>query len=203
MVNLKELCLEECTFFHLKTLRISGPQLLQLTMLNVVYIYFTTDVPFRLGSFGLEILAPKVKRLTFKCKLPDDFSQLDLPSLQHADVSVIRQFTSWGIDEGMTRNVLKLLHGICNAQFLQLSGITVEILAAFPQLLEQQSSSFRRLKSLELEVLPNKNYLLALPGELLAYFLQGSPSAQIKIIDPGDKCRSGTCPYFCSMLLTI
>ncbi|KAJ4843584.1 hypothetical protein Tsubulata_040737 [Turnera subulata] len=66
----------------------------------------------------------------------------------------------------------------------------LNILAAFPQLLEQQSSSFRRLKSLELEVLPNKNYLLALPGELLAYFLQGSPSAQIKIIDPGDKCRN-------------
>ncbi|KAL9406037.1 hypothetical protein Peur_003009 [Populus x canadensis] len=148
-----------------EVLKISGPQLVNLT-----------DLEYVCGN-KLEISAPK---LTFFKFIPyySHLSVTHLPSLEHANVDIYRPYAYPRKIEVCYPNFFKLMQGFHNAQFITLNSEIIEILFNDPDVFEHQPSPFSRLKSLKLKV-GHEDELLMMPAKVMAYFFSGSPAAQL------------------------
>ncbi|KAJ6946851.1 F-box protein [Populus alba x Populus x berolinensis] len=111
--NLINLCLIHCAFGMFEVLKISGPQLVNLTLEYVC------------GN-KLEISAPK---LTFFKFIPyySHLSVTHLPSLEHANVDIYRPYAYPRKIEVCYPNFFKLMQGIHNAQFITLNPKIIEV----------------------------------------------------------------------------
>lgn len=110
--NLINLCLIHCAFGMFEVLKISGPQLVNLTL------------EFVCGN-KLEISAPK---LTFFKFIPyySHLSVTHLPSLEHANVDIYRPYAYPRKIEVCYPNFFKLMQGFHNAQFITLNSEIIE-----------------------------------------------------------------------------
>lgn len=122
ILNLSKLWLCGCRFKAQKKVKISGPQMVELTMIS-------TRIP---GDVDVEISAPRLK--TFTLVVTQDeavpkFSLIDLPSLQHVDVSVptLQMMHLKAPTEETRRKLLNLYEGIRHAQFVRLCTNTSQV----------------------------------------------------------------------------
>ncbi|CAN1778780.1 Putative F-box protein At5g38390 [Linum perenne] len=138
-----------------KIFRISGLRLLSLSVTNTFFS-------------RLEIYAPKLKYLYFKKFLDfGEFTKLNLPSLEYAEISVDHEgFSDEDCAEYAKHGLISLLQGFCDVTTLKLSPSTAELLSYIPKFLEQQASPFKRLETLRLR--HNK-----VPDAVINYFLKG------------------------------
>ncbi|CAN0926780.1 Probable serine/threonine-protein kinase PBL7 [Linum grandiflorum] len=134
--------------------RISGLKLLSLRITSNEY-------------FKMEIHAPKLTHLYLEyIDQLLEFTDLTLPSLDHARIEVFRQ------GKYSAQDMIPLFRGLSNAKSLVLCSYTVRMLRDISSYLDAQSSPFTRLKSLT--VGSRDDVLSAVPFRVLNYFLKGS-----------------------------
>ncbi|KAJ4835287.1 hypothetical protein Tsubulata_048043 [Turnera subulata] len=139
----------------------SFPNLVRLSLIDVVC-----------GEVRLS--APKLEFFSYRdsCQYTQgihDFSRIRLPSLKRAELYLSRKYLPNDV-------FLKLLHGIRNVEFLELSTIQLRAMNR-AGLLKNQTSYFHKLKSLKLLV----NYglrSLSVPAAVKSYLLSGTPNSQ-------------------------
>ncbi|CAI0441637.1 unnamed protein product [Linum tenue] len=144
-----------------RSIKISGLELLSLVLDRVEF----SDI---------EIHAPKLESFA----LTDDvgtlrgLSNLSLPSLNHADVSVWDDHHFVKDNKEVARQqFVSLFQGLHNAKSLKLYWETIEVMSELTVGLADQPSPFTRLTSLTLAA-------DSVPYKLLKYFLKGSSSAR-------------------------
>ncbi|CAN1300100.1 F-box/FBD/LRR-repeat protein At1g16930 [Linum perenne] len=140
-----------------KIFRISGLRLLSLSVRDTNFM-------------KLEICAPKLRYFYFR-KLSKylEFTKLNLPSLDYADISVYHDHCSDEVHvEYAKHGLISLLQGLSNVTALKMGPFTAELLSYIPaEFLEQQPSPFTRLKALSLRHDD-------LPEAVINYFVKGS-----------------------------
>ncbi|CAN0897324.1 Putative F-box/LRR-repeat protein At5g02700 [Linum grandiflorum] len=157
---LKNLVLDTCDMGMCEGFRISGLQLHNVELL----------VPF----FGkMEISAPKLKSFKLEgIRQPLAFTELDLPSLDHADIQDI----DYGYSDITEEEWDFLFRGCRNVKSLTLCNVIIEALCEISDFLEQQPCPFTRLETLNLRMKP-KN----IPYKVMSYFFKGSSCASPSI----------------------
>ncbi|GAV88729.1 F-box domain-containing protein, partial [Cephalotus follicularis] len=122
-VNLKFLCLHNSMFSGGKTLKLNLPQVVSLTIKGIMY--------YRSGSgeAKVELFAPKLTSLSFTSCGAFCFSKMDTSSLECVFVDIIPGFYVL-VDPGdankMNKDLIKMMEGLQNAQFLTLTYQTIE-----------------------------------------------------------------------------
>ncbi|CAN1138698.1 Putative F-box protein At3g58860 [Linum perenne] len=136
-----------------KIFRISGLRLLSLSVIDTYFL-------------NLEIYAPKLKYFYFELSDFMDFTKLNLPSLEYAEILVDHErFSDVECAEYARDGLISLLQGFSDVTTLKLSPSTAELLSYIPKFLEQQASPFKRLETLRLR--HNK-----VPDAVINYFLK-------------------------------
>lgn len=162
--NLSSLSLLGCDFTRFKVLKISGPQLLNVTIRSMWYCYGGLS-----KGCKVEISAPKLTFLSYKESHVVDFSVINLPSLQHADVDV---FLSYEEENEDIQYLLKFFQGLYNVQSATLSYSTIQALNGVPGL-EHRQSPFSRLS---LKLTHPSDCPFPLPVKVAKYLCNGSPT---------------------------
>ncbi|KAL3611961.1 hypothetical protein D5086_002981 [Populus alba] len=162
--NLSSLSLLGCDFTRFKVLKISGPQLLNVTIRSMWYCYGGLS-----KGCKVEISAPKLTFLSYKESHMVDFSVINLPSLQHADVDV---FLSYEEENEDIQYLLKFFQGLYNVQSATLSYSTIQALNGVPGL-EHQQSPFSRLS---LKLTHPSDCPFPIPVKVAKYLCNGSPT---------------------------
>ncbi|CAN1784337.1 F-box/FBD/LRR-repeat protein At5g56420 [Linum perenne] len=160
---LKSLVLEGC-IWDLDGIRlgfkISGPQLHNLNLSSM-------------SVSGLKISAPKLKSLAVHdLYYSVDFSELNLPSLEHADI----QFEDYDEVYTSEEDWDITFSGCHNVKSLTLCAIIIEELCEISEFLEQRPSPFTRLEYLNLTKNPK-----SIPFKVMNYFFKGSSCASPRI----------------------
>ncbi|KAJ4841519.1 hypothetical protein Tsubulata_012675, partial [Turnera subulata] len=155
--NLTNLSLVWCRLGG-ENLKITGPKIVSLKFHNV------TDVGL------LELSLPNLKVFEYYFTRyngeVNDFWSINLPSLRHADLNVVRG----GLHTYRQRSV-KVLQGICNVESLVINLKALEESG----LLENQTSPFRNLKSLKFRyTFPRR----VVPATIMTYFTSGTQYSQ-------------------------
>ncbi|KAG6790033.1 hypothetical protein POTOM_006176 [Populus tomentosa] len=117
----------------------------------------------------VEISAPKLTFLSYKESHVVDFSVINLPSLQHADVDV---FLSYEEENEDIQYLLKFFQGLYNVQSATLSYSTIQALNGVPGL-EHQQSPFSRLS---LKLTHPSDCPFPIPVKVAKYLCNGSPT---------------------------
>ncbi|CAI0413397.1 unnamed protein product [Linum tenue] len=155
--RLKNLTMEGC--YHESAVKISGPQLGRLKLYNV-------------SVYRIVIVAPKLKFLIVHGMMK--FSDLSLPSLYHADISLGSTYSYVYNKELLIRHVLSLYRGLSNVISLLLDSYIIQVLSKNYELLEQQPSTFTRLESLIVEA-------DSLPHAVVNCFFKGTSCPEPKL----------------------
>ncbi|XVF52434.1 hypothetical protein PTKIN_Ptkin05aG0017600 [Pterospermum kingtungense] len=125
-------------------------------------------------QYKVEIFAPKLHSFEFIDIFPLEFSNLDFPLLETADVDVICASARSSL-----RPLMNMFRALYHAQSLCLSFRTIEAFKNF----EDQASPFVRLKTLKVR----KHKPLSIPYNLVSYFDRGTTVGQnlsIEIAEP-------------------
>ncbi|KAF2321147.1 hypothetical protein GH714_034537 [Hevea brasiliensis] len=171
--NLKNLSLICCNFGSAKSLRISGLQLLSLSLQNGLQNGYCPHLK-------IEIFAPKLTFFIYHWIGPMVFGEVNFPSLNVVDIAVYRVYPSFD-GENANMNLINLFRGFHNVQFVKLHYNTIEVLTFVPGLLEKQLCPFTNLKSLKL-CLPNYTKSSKIPFHVMRYLHGDSSGADLIIV---------------------
>ncbi|CAN1175845.1 Putative FBD-associated F-box protein At5g56440 [Linum perenne] len=153
-------------------LRISGPQLQNLKL-------------FDLNIERIEISAPKLKSLTVHPVEIDGFFELDLPSLDYADIKFAGYTTC--ISHFEEEDWDFFFQGCCNVKSLTLCTEIIEELCYIYRYSKLGPSPFTRLETLNVSIdsMDPKNMPCDIPDKVTSYFFEGSScsSPSIEFID--------------------
>ncbi|CAN1845882.1 Putative F-box/LRR-repeat protein At5g02930 [Linum perenne] len=170
-------CCDPGTGFETSVLKVRGSKLINLDIVSPGFNSFEIDAP-KLQTFGLKSHYPYGT-------LPD-LSKSNLPSLNHANIELSGDkhmfmyiFASCSdiIKQRLLEpctNLFKVLH---NAQALILQIEPLEWLIKACNSVKQQSSPFKRMKSLRLKCFEGS---LEVSDQVIHYFLGGSPNVEDK-----------------------
>ncbi|XP_022737003.1 F-box/LRR-repeat protein 25-like [Durio zibethinus] len=160
LVNLKSLQLKDCNMAGVTSFKISGPQLHSLAIRQHCLW----------NGCKVEIFAPKLHSFLFIDTMPVEFSNLDFPLLEIAEIDAYLP-DSEELFEKSHLNLINLFRGLYHAESLHVSSNTIEVLMELPVVLEAQASPFGRLKTLNIECCI-KSFII--PDNVMNYFVSGS-----------------------------
>ncbi|KAJ4829757.1 hypothetical protein Tsubulata_051043 [Turnera subulata] len=186
--NLKNLCLHRCRFGKFKVLKISGPNIIRVSINGI----FAMGEGNSSEECKVELCAPNA---TYFCcdGNPFNFKTISLPALQHAFI-LPPSYPYEEVSDVEKIALLDLLQVISSAKYVTLSSYIVTVLIGVSGL-EYQPSPFGKLKSLKLRgfyadrlsMLPEKvkSYLFPCPDTTIAenmrieYLISGGSGGDI------------------------
>ncbi|OMO96557.1 hypothetical protein CCACVL1_04896 [Corchorus capsularis] len=167
LFNLKSLQLLYCSMGRVRNFKISGPQLDSLTMSSWYNYHCECEV---------EIVAPKLRFFSCESRFhPVKFSHLDFPLLEIAD---IRASVPYARKKSLLKLISIIFPGLYNAQTLVLPSDIIEGLMECPDVLEDRSSPFLRLKTLKVRYC---SFNLRIPDNVIKYFCENITVEDITI----------------------
>ncbi|CAN0842125.1 F-box/LRR-repeat protein 25 [Linum grandiflorum] len=174
--KLESLKLTDCSQGSYSPFKISGAQLLNLEMRRICFN-------------GIEIVAPKLQSFCVEnvYYVPQDFSKLDLPCLNHACIDLLGNVDDYldacDDDERDTlspvtvERCVRLFNGLHNVKSLDLRFGSFELLTRTCNLVKHQPSPFKRMNFLRLQHLDEFS---SLPYQVIRYYLEGSSNDEEK-----------------------
>ncbi|KAJ4845774.1 hypothetical protein Tsubulata_045739 [Turnera subulata] len=203
--DLSSACFGVLTSLHLTSCEFDGglefkdssfPNLANLHMHNVcggvsVEISGSKLVYFEMEGEGKEgevrLCAPNLQHFKYSLEDSDcltDFVDIDLPSLQRAELLVY-----YCVDQ--EHEMLRLLNGICNAKCATLTVYLLEVLN-FSWSFDCETSPFHNLTSLKLLVGgrgrdPSRGFRLKIPYEIVTYLIGAAHPEDVDLVIEEDK----------------